>query len=90
MAEDKFLPHLPRHTIIFLSLLDSLPLLWPRGLKKAAELPDITTFKKQELLPGLVTHTFNPSIEEAEAGRSLWVQGQCLLTMSSKTARATW
>jgi hypothetical protein len=24
----------------------------------------------------MVTHTFNPKAQEAEAGRSIWVQGQ--------------
>lgn len=37
--------------------------------------------------PGVVTHAFNPSGGEAEAGRSLRVQVQ-LLYMSSTTARA--
>ena len=32
--------------------------------------------KRTSFWPGMVTHTFNPSTWEAEAGRSLWVRGQ--------------
>jgi hypothetical protein len=33
-------------------------------------------------------HAFNPSTQEAEAGRSLWVQGQPSLQSEYRTARA--
>jgi hypothetical protein len=35
-----------------------------------------SNIQKKKWGPSIVLHTFNPSTEEAEAGRSLWVQGQ--------------
>ena len=42
--------------------------------------------------PGVVLHTFNPRTQEAEGGRSLWVQGQPGLygeTLSQKKKKPT-
>lgn len=41
------------------------------------------------LAAGAVVHTFNLSIWEAEAGESLWVQGQPGLIMGSRPPGAT-
>jgi hypothetical protein len=39
--------------------------------------------------PGMVAHTFNPSIQEAEAGKFIEFEASLVYRVSSRTARAT-
>lgn len=41
------------------------------------------------LKPTVMAHTFNPNIQEAEAGKSLVFEACLVCRVSSKTARAT-
>lgn len=45
---------------------------WP-GIPSTLE-TEAREWKVQEIQPGIVTHTFNPSLKETEAGGSLWLQ----------------
>lgn len=45
--------------------------------------------KEKIMKPGAVTHTFKPSIQEAEAGESLEFKANLVYRVSSRTARAT-
>jgi hypothetical protein len=44
--------------------------------------------KKKRCKPGVVVHAFNPSTQEAEAGRFLMFEASLVYKVSSRTARA--